>query len=264
MSELREPRQAVAETAEFSSAQEPTFDLLELLYRLIAGWKLIVILAIIGALLAGVYTVALVTPLYRATSTIYVLSNRDSVINMSDLQIGSALTSDYIKVFDMWEVHEGVLSNLGLPYSYSQIKSMLRVSNSNNTRMLDITVTSPSPQEAADIANEYAHVVSQFIEETMSTDKPNIMSTALVPTNPVSPRKARNIMLGFVLGLLLGVAIVTLRMIMDDKLKTSEDIRKATGLVTLATVPVEASLKKKKAAGSGKAAAAQKASGGKA
>ena len=184
MSELREPRQAVAETAEFSSAQEPTFDLLELLYRLIAGWKLIVILAIIGALLAGVYTVALVTPLYRATSTIYVLSNRDSVINMSDLQIGSALTSDYIKVFDMWEVHEGVLSNLGLPYSYSQIKSMLRVSNSNNTRMLDITVTSPSPQEAADIANEYAHVVSQFIEETMSTDKPNIMSTALVPTIP--------------------------------------------------------------------------------
>lgn len=66
--------------------------------------------------------------------------------------------------------------------------------------MLDITVTSPDPQEAADIANEYAQVASQYIADTMATDKPNIMSVALVPSNPVSPNRTRNIMLGFLLG----------------------------------------------------------------
>ena len=69
---------------------------------------------------------------------IYVLSRRDSAINMSDLQIGTALTSDYIKVFQMWEVHEAVISNLDLPYSYSKMKSMLSVVNASDTRMLDI------------------------------------------------------------------------------------------------------------------------------
>ena len=34
------------------------------------------------------------TPMYKATATIYVVSRNDSVLNFSDLQVGSELTSD--------------------------------------------------------------------------------------------------------------------------------------------------------------------------
>ena len=142
-------------------------------------------------------------------------------------------------MFHMWEVHEEVISNLGLPYSYSQMQDMLSVVNDTDTRMLDITVTSADPQEAADIANEYAQVASQYIAETMATDKPNIMSVALVPSNPVSPNRTRNIIMGFLLGGILAAGIITVRMLLDDKYKTTEDIRRYTGLATLAVVPVE-------------------------
>lgn len=216
-----------------------TIDLAELMYRLISGWKLIVCLALAFALAAGVYTVYFVTPMYEATATIYVLNRRDSAINMSDLQIGTALTSDYIKVFKMWEVHEEVISNLGLPYTYSQMKNGLTVTNESNTRMLDITFKSASAQEAAAVANEYAKVASQYIADTMSTDKPNIMSVALVPANPVSPNRTKNVMLGFLGGLVLACGIITVRMLTDDKYKTAEDISRYTGLPTLASVPVE-------------------------
>ena len=216
-----------------------TIDLLELMYKLLASWKLIVCLALIFGIVAGVYTFYFVTPMYQATSTIYVLSRRDSAINMSDLQIGSELTSDYIKVFTMWEVHDEVITNLDLPYTYSQISSMLSVENATDTRMLDIKITSPNPQEAADIANEYAKVASQYIADTMATDKPNIMSIALVPSNPVSPNKTRNIMLGILLGIVLAAGIVTVQLLIDDKYKTAEDIRKYTGLPTLAVIPIE-------------------------
>ena len=80
---------------------------------------------------------------------------------------------------------------------------------------------------------------SQYIADTMATDKPNIMSTALVPSNPVSPNKTRNIMLGFLLGGILAAGIITVRMLINDTYKTSEDIRRYTGLVTLAVIPVE-------------------------
>lgn len=229
-----------------------TIDLIELMYRLLGRWKLIVCSALLFAVTAGVYTTFFVTPMYQATSTIYVLSRSDSAINMADLQIGTALTSDYIKVFKMWEVHEEVISNLGLPYSYSQMRSMLSVVNESDTRMLDITFTSPSADEAASVANEYAKVASQYIADTMSTDKPNMMSAALVPSNPVSPNKTKNTMLGFMLGAVLACGIVTVQMIMDDKYKTAEDIRKYTGLATLAIVPIEdvnAERKKAKSAG---------------
>ena len=214
-------------------------DLIELLYRMLASWKLIAILALAGMLAAFGITYFLVTPLYQAKSTIYVISRSDSVINMSDLQIGTALTQDYIKVFDMWEVHEQVITNLGLPYSYTQMRKNLSVTNTSNTRMLDITVTSANPDEAAAIANEYAKVASDFIAETMSTDKPNIVSVALVPSNPVSPNMVRNVAIGFLAGVVLAAAIVTIRMLLDDKIKTAEDIRRYTGLVNLAIVPKE-------------------------
>lgn len=226
-------------TSVMQESDSTSIDLVELLYRMLASWKLIAGLALLLALVAGIYTSFFITPMYKATSTIYVLSRRDSAINMSDLQIGTALTSDYIKVFDMWEVHEEVISNLDLPYSYSQMRGMLSVVNTADTRMIDIAVTNADPEEAAMISNEYARVVSQYIADTMSTDKPNIMSVALVPSNPVSPSKTRNIMLGFIMGGVLGAGIVTVRMLMDDKFKTADEIRRYTGLVTLAVIPVE-------------------------
>ncbi len=217
--------------------EEFSIDLVEMMYRLLAGWKLILCLAICFAIIAAVYTIFFVTPLYRATSVVYVLSP-DSILNMSNLQFGTALTHDYIKVFDLWEVHEEVKSNLGLNYSYSKMKKMLSVTNTSGTRMLDISFSSPSAKEAADVANEYARVASEYIADTMSTDKPNIMSMARMPANPYSPSKTRNIAVGFLLGAFLGAAIIILQTLMDDKLKTAEDIRQYTGLVTLAVVPI--------------------------
>ena len=218
---------------------EMEIDLVELFFRMLASWKLIVALCLLGAMAAFGITRFMMTPQYKATSTIYVVSRKDSAINMSDLQIGTALTSDYIKVFSMWEVHEEVISNLSLPYSYTYMKNHLSVTNTSNTRMLDIAFTSPDPKEAADVANEYAKVASAFIAETMSTDKPNIMSVALKPSNPVSPSLTRNVAIGFLAGAVIAAGIVFAQMMMDDKIKTAEDIRRYTGLVNLAIVPKE-------------------------
>lgn len=236
---LQASRAGALSTANGGGNAVTEIDLLELFYRLLAAWKLIAILALCGMLLAFGYTWFFVTPQYQASSTIYVVNRKDSAINVSDLQIGSALTQDYIKVFNMWEVHEEVISNLNLPYSYGQMKRMLSVKNESNTRMLDITVTCPDPKLAADIANEYAVVACDFIAETMSTTRPNIVSVALVPANPVSPSMVKNVAIGFLAGVVLACGIVFLQMILDDKIKTAEDIRKVTGLVNLAIVPRE-------------------------
>ena len=217
---------------------EDTIDLLELFMGLLAHWTLIAATAVVGAVLMALYTFFLVTPMYKATATIYVVSRNDSVLNFSDLQVGSELTSDYIKVFEMWEVHEKVISNLDLDYTYTDMASMLSVTNTSDTRMLDITVTNPDPEEAAAIANEYADVGAKYISEKMKTDEPTLMSSARVPENPFSPNKAKNILLGFVVGFVLACAVVVLRTMLDDTYKSADDIRKYTGMVVLASIPL--------------------------
>ena len=92
------------------------------------------------------------------------------------------------------------------------------------------------------MANEYAVVVSNYIADTMKTDKPSIMSVALVPTNPYNIHNTRDLILAAVVGLLIGAAIVTVQMLTDDKIKTAEDIMRYTGLSNLAIVPVEETL----------------------
>ena len=77
---------------------EETIDLLELFYVLLGKWKQIAAATVARALIAAVAVVFFVTPKYQASSTIYVISRKDSAINISDLQIGSALTDDYIQV----------------------------------------------------------------------------------------------------------------------------------------------------------------------
>lgn len=222
-------------------SDEETIDLLELLYALLGKWREIAAATVACALIAAIGVLFFVTPKYQASSTIYVISRKDSDINISDLQIGTALTDDYIQVFHMWEVQEKVISNLDLPYTYSQLDKMLSVTNASNTRMLEIIVTSESAQEAADIANEYAEVVQDYIAKKMATDKPSIMSTALVPTVPVSPNKTKSILLGALLGFAVSAGVIVVITLLDDTYKTTEDIKKYTGLVTMAVIPLEKS-----------------------
>ena len=248
MSEFKRQRRAGAQTAPAVQNNDTGYavDFAELIYRLLAGWKFILIIALAAALVMYIYTLFFVTPMYEATSTIYVLSNSDSAINISDLQLGTALTQDYIKVFKMWEVHEGVIANLELPYSYNQMRQMLSVTNDTNTRMIDITITLPDPVAAADIANEYAKVVSQYIADTMSTDKPNIMSVALIPSSPVSPNKMLNVLIGLMIGTMTGGFWIVVKTLINDTYKTAEDISRFTGWTTLAVIPLEEHAEQKK------------------
>ena len=213
-------------------------DLIDLLYRLIEKAKYIVIAAVLGAIVAAVYSFFIAVPIYQATAKIYVMNPSGSAINLADLQIGAYLTSDYQEVFKTWEVHEMVQDELDLDYTYEQLQGMLSVSNPSNTRILNITINSDDPKEAKDVANAYAKVAKAYISQTMVTDEPNIMSDALEPDRPVSPRKMMNTLLGFVLGAFLAIGVFTVQYVMDDKVKTSDDILRYAGLPTFAIVPV--------------------------
>lgn len=217
--------------------KEIEIDLMELFYRLLENAKKIIACALIGMILFGAYSFILATPVYEATCKLYVVSSSDSAINLSDLQIGSYLTSDYTQVFETWEVQEQVMQNLGLDYSYTKMRNMVSVTNPSNTRILAITVSSSNPKEAAAMANEYADVASNYISDTMATDEPRILSRALEPLRPVAPRKLFNTVLGGFLGALVMIAFITVQFLLDDKIKTAEDIRKYAGMPTLAVVP---------------------------
>ncbi|MCP4665407.1 MAG: GumC family protein [Deltaproteobacteria bacterium] len=65
-----------------------------------------------------------------------------------------------------------------------------------------------------------------------------IVEKALLPTLPVSPHKTRNLMLGLVFGLIIGLGLGFLRGNIDRTLRTEEDIQKYLGLPILSVIPM--------------------------
>lgn len=241
----------ISDAAEFEQ-QETELDVLELFYYLLEHIKQLVAAVVVGALVMLLVSLFFLTPQYEATSKLYVMARNDSAVNLSDLQIGSYLTSDYQEVFKTWEVHEQVLQNLGLDYEYEEIEDMLTITNPSDTRILYITVTSDDPVEATNMANEYANVARNYIYEMMGTEEPSLFSVALEPLEPVSPRKMLNTVLGGLVGGLLMAAILVVRFIRDDKIKTADDITNYIGIPTLAIVPALGSQRKSSAKSRGR------------
>ena len=217
--------------------KEMEIDLLALFYHILDHWKLVAVCFVIGAVLMGLYTKLMVVPKYQASAKMYVLSSSDSVVNLSDLQMGTQLASDYQEVFKTHEVTGAVISNLSLPYTNKELQEMLTLTNPNGTRILNIAITSPDPAEAAAIANEYMAVASQYVADVMITDKPSELSTALVPENPVSPSMTKNVAIGALLGLVASCGFLMVLFLLDDKIKSVEDVTRL-GVPVLSEIPV--------------------------
>jgi len=216
---------------------EQEINLIELFSALLGHFALIATAAVFCALLAAAYSFFVAVPQYQAVAKLYVVNAKDSVVSFQDLQIGSYLTSDYLEVFKTWEVHREVIHALDLDYSIRQLEGMTTIRNPGGTRVLYITVTSDDPKEAYDIAFTYALVAIDYISLKMSTTEPNILSAPHMPTVPVSPNKTHNVVLAFLFGGFMACVVITLQFVIDDKIKTADDIQKYANLATLGAVP---------------------------
>lgn len=224
--------------AEGKQSTVKELDLKELCFYFLDFWKLIFLCAVVCALLMAGYTHHYIPNSYSATSMLYVLNPTDSLLNLSDLQWGNYIAEDYLEVFKTHELNERVAAKLNKPYSDGQIRAMTKVSNAESTRILKITVTAGDPEDAALIANTVADVASDYIAETMITDRPSLLSSALVPKAPSGPNLMGNSILAAAAGMFVICAILTIRFLADDKIKTADEFTRITGLPVFAEIPV--------------------------
>ena len=141
--------------------EEMEIDLLELLMVMKKHLSAILLAGIVGLVIMFAYTSFLVTPLYSASSMMYVMPDNSNSMNsstLSDMQVGQQLTSDYSSMIKSRSFMEDVIKKLNLTIDYQQLLDKVEVTNPTSSRILQVTVNDPNPQTAADIANEMASV----------------------------------------------------------------------------------------------------------
>lgn len=229
---------------------EMEIDLLEIGLVLLHHLSLIIPVGIMTALLAFLFTQLFIAPAYQSTTKIYILSKQENTsVTYSDLQMGSQLTKDYAELIQSRFVLEEVIQELGLNLSYEGLAGKVSVTTPTDTRVLSITVTDESPVMAMQIANAIREAASVHIMNVMDIQAVNVVETANMPMYKSAPSMGKNVCMGGLLGVLTVIAFVIIRYLMDDTIKTPEDVEKYLGLSVLAQIPLieeENTPKKKK------------------
>ena len=223
---------------------ETEIDLVDLAYALLDKWRYLLISFLVGAIIFGAYSYFLITPTYESTAKLYVVSaSDDSVVNLSDLNLGTSLTADYEQLMLSYPVLERVIDTLGLDMTSDQLKGAYKLNNPSDTRILEITATSTDPQMAKDLAETMATEAIDYLPDTMSTLAPNLAQHAKLPTHKVAPSYTKYTMMGALLGLILCAGFFIIKYLMDDTIHTADDMEKYFGLVPLTTIPDSDSVK---------------------
>lgn len=224
-------------------------DLWSLLTALWDKLFIIILSALTGAVIFYLFTTLFITPTYESTTKIYVLnkqSSDNSSITYSDLQSSAQLTKDYMELVTTRPVLEKVISSLGLEeMTYNDLKEKISVSTATDGRIIYITVTDENPRQAKDIADEIRSAVSAQIVDVMDVEAVSVVEEANLPDKPARPNKLFNMIVGAFLGFVIAFMTVVIKAVLDDRVKTEEDVEYYLHLSVLGTIPLDDHMKKK-------------------
>ncbi|MCD7823882.1 MAG: Wzz/FepE/Etk N-terminal domain-containing protein [Oscillospiraceae bacterium] len=224
---------------EIQQKDEIEIDLMDLLHVLRGRIVTILLTGFVLAAIIGLGTAFIITPSYQSTSKLYIVNQTSTVTSLTDLQTGSQLTQDYMVLVTSRPVLEQVIENMGLNITYEGLAAMVSLNNPTDTRILEITVTSSDPYMAKEIVDEISEVSMVRIASIMNVDEPTMVEYGHLSDSPSSPNIKRNILAGGAAGILLSAAVIVIMYLMNDTIRTEEDVEKYLGLNNLAMIPVE-------------------------
>lgn len=218
---------------------EMEIDLLELFHVLWSKALVILLSAAAVGLVAMLVTQVFLKSQYQSTTKMYILTQQDNeTVTNSDLQASEQLTQDCAEMIQSRQVAESVISQLGLDIKASELLEKVRVTTSSDTRIITIDVRDEDPYRACDIANALRNIASDTIQDVMNIEAANVFEEANIPETPVSPSTVKNILIGVILGFVIAVAAILISYLMNDTIRTSDDVERYLHLSILGTIPL--------------------------
>ena len=216
-------------------------DLQKLLLAYLQRWWMIVATVLVGAVVAWIVSANMITPMYRASITVYVNSVKSdqeiNSISSSSLSTAQKLVETYVNMIESNTVLEKVAASTNKNISAAHIRSIMSAEQVDSTEIFKVYITHQDPQFAADIANAIAKVAPGEIEEFVEGSSAKIIDSAKVPVTPSSPNVSRNTVLGALVGAVIAVLYITIRFLLDVRIKDEEDLNSLFDLPVLGQIP---------------------------
>lgn len=221
---------------EVNSSDSSSINLLDVLSLVWAKKAVAILIVILCAVGGALYHYFFVNPKYVSEAKIIIFERENKSFN-NEVAVGTYLVTDYAEMITDRIVLEKVIKNLDLSVSYEGLKSCVSVNNPEDSRILEVFVSSKKPKFSQKVANEICAVTKVEAVDVFGPDKVNIFSPASLPKINSAISMKYTVLLGMLVGLLFVFAIALIFTATDDKIKSSDDVEKYLNLCTLATIP---------------------------
>ncbi|MFW8624837.1 polysaccharide biosynthesis tyrosine autokinase [Corynebacterium glutamicum] len=219
----------------------------------IRNWVLIAIPTVLGVV-AGVGVSLAATPEYQSRTQLYisVSSSADSTSELvQGVSFSRQLVSGYINIIKTSVVLDPVVNELGLDMSASELGAHITTDSPVDTSLIDITVSSTSPHQAAEIANAVGESFKDLVQIEFEPDSESNVSAVTVsttqvgeePSSPVSPDVKMNILLGLLIGFVAGAGITVLFSNLGARIRPLRDVKTVTKKPLIGKIIEDADIK---------------------
>ncbi len=217
-------------------------DLIHIAYRWM--WLLIVV-SILGGVAGYTYSYFLVEPTYVSSGYMYVSSVTEAYMEeeldnlpLSVINASARLAADYVEIIEYDSILKDVVAACDSEVTEKQVASMLKASVAAvDSPLVAITVTAQEPYVAYDVASAVLQVASERLP--IVAEVPGTVTVVEAARNPVYSKTNPLLhgVIGYIIGLVLGVLLVLFIELMDNRIKQTDDIVAKYNLPVIGVVP---------------------------
>ncbi|WP_422770517.1 hypothetical protein ACN28C_28045 [Plantactinospora sp. WMMC1484] len=189
---------------------------------------------------AGAQVVTLVVPRsYEATASVMVVPQKSERGGAAGLAIAQNLAPTVARLAESRQVAADAAATLGLHEEL--VAGRIRGASEPGLQIVTIRATAPTGPRAAAIANAITEALGHEVGELrIGGESPiatELFDRAAPPRTPVTPKPLLNLALGGLAGLLVGLALTSVRNRFDTRLRRPDQIEESLRLPVLCALP---------------------------
>ena len=188
-------------------------------------------------------------PEYESTATLYILRENEgesAYRSSDDFSLALKVVNDCEHLLKSHSVLDEVIALQNLDLTYDDLYDKVSASNPTDTRILEVTVKSDSPYNAKRIVDNICNVGTVKIEQAMGFQQVNLYEYGIIDNEPCNKTSITTYLVLAVIVMLLTYSVFLLKFLLDDRIRTEEDIERYLGLSILGDIPNMNDTKNKK------------------
>ena len=216
----------------------------DIIYALKKRWIMILSVTLSFALVAGIMSFFVIKPKYEAKVKVFIGKEEPkkgtSSYDNNDISMYQKLMKTYAEILKTKDSTRIALKNIkqeDTQGNVSRVQAGLTVSPGADTQIMEVKYTTTDKSELIPVLNAVTDVFVDKSQELIPNGNVQIIEKAEVPNSAVSPNKALNIIIGFMLGLMVSVGITFLLEYLDNTVRNKDELEKLLEIPVIGSIP---------------------------